>query len=150
MSTSANVIEYDIYNKDGEIVGHFRKHLLTKLPLYSDLLKYQPLSDHTILANGYDEEDEYWEEDEPENLEEFLSIMRICDSKLNEYFKPPIKVCPDCGEMPYEDRIAIVPTPRWVKCNCGRWGKSAFDADEAIENWNNDIIHEEDEDDYNQ
>ena len=69
--TSANVIEYRI-EKDGEEVGHFRKHLLCKLPEYSDLLRYQPTNEYTITPYGYDEEDEYWE-DEPENLETFLS-----------------------------------------------------------------------------
>ena len=141
MTTSANVIEHDIYDKDGKVVGRFRKHMLTRLPLYSDLLKYQPLKDYTILAYGYDEDDEYWEDAEgPQNLEEFLREIRFCDKALNEYFKPPMKPCPDCGGTPYEDRVAVMPPSRWVACNCGRRGKSCFDADEAIENWNNDII----------
>jgi len=42
MTTSANVIEYTIY-KDGKEVGNFRKHMMCRLPDYSDLLKYQPL-----------------------------------------------------------------------------------------------------------
>lgn len=90
MSTSANVIEYDIYNKDGKVVGHFRKHLLTRFPLYSDLLKYQPLKDHTILAYGYDEEDDYWEDDERANLETFLREKRLYDKQINKYFNENI------------------------------------------------------------
>lgn len=86
MSTSANVIEFDIFKGD-EIVGHFRKNLLVRLPAYSDLLKYQPLKDHSILACGYDEEDNYWEDDEPENLETFLRERRLYDKQLKEYFK---------------------------------------------------------------
>ena len=81
--TSANVIEYTIY-KNGEEVGSFRKHLMTTYPLYSDLLKYQPLNEHEILAWGYDEDEEYWE-DEPQNLETFL--RRVREKDLIQYFK---------------------------------------------------------------
>lgn len=84
--TSANVIEYSIF-KNGDEVGQFRKHLLTKYPLYSDLLKYQPLSDYEILAWGYDEDEEYWEGDEYENLEKFLRRIRLYEKELIEYFK---------------------------------------------------------------
>ena len=75
MSTSANVIEYTIL-RNGEEVGHFRKNVLTKFPLYSDLLKYQPLNEHQILTWGYDEEEEYWE-DGYENLEKFLKRIKV-------------------------------------------------------------------------
>ena len=47
MSTSANVIEYRI-EKDGKQVGSYRQHLLCKSH-YEELLKYQPLGDHTII-----------------------------------------------------------------------------------------------------
>lgn len=82
--TSANVIEHTIY-KDGEEVGSFRKHIMTTYPLYSDLLKYQPLNEHQILAWGYDEDEDYWEDDEPEILETFL--RRIRERDLIQYFK---------------------------------------------------------------
>jgi len=88
--TSANVVEFYIYNKVGENVGHFRKHLLTRLPDYADLLKYEPLQEHTILAYGYDEEDEYWEDDEAENLWEFLHKMIPYNKKIKEYFETKI------------------------------------------------------------
>lgn len=88
MSTSANVIEYTI-TKNEEQIGYFRKHLLTKYPEYSDLLKYEPLRQYEIMAYGYDEDEEYWE-DEPKNLEEFLWEMRLYDQKLKEYFKNKI------------------------------------------------------------
>jgi hypothetical protein len=84
--TSANVIEYSIF-KNGDEVGQFRKHILTKYPLYSDLLKYQPLAEHEILAWGYNEDDEYWEDDESQNLEKFLKQIRHVDKTLVEYFK---------------------------------------------------------------
>lgn len=86
MSTSANVIEFTIY-KDGESVGNFRKHMLTRLPDYADLLEYQPLNEHQILSWGYDEEDEYWEDDEMDNLEEFLRRMIPYNKKIAEYFE---------------------------------------------------------------
>lgn len=85
MSTSANVIEFTIY-KDGESVGNFRKHMLTRLPDYADLLDFQPLQNHTITPWGFDEEDEYWE-DEPINLREFLYKMRNYNKIIKEYFE---------------------------------------------------------------
>jgi len=84
MTTSANVIEYRI-EKNGEIVGNFRKNLLCKFPDYSDLLKYQPLIDHTITPYGYDEEDEYWEDDTV-NLENFLRSIARHNKILYDYF----------------------------------------------------------------
>jgi hypothetical protein len=85
MSTSANVIEYSIF-KEGEEVGSFRKHLMCKYPLYSDLLKYQPLNEYEILAWGYDEEEDYWEDENgPKNLETYLKGIR--EKELIEYFK---------------------------------------------------------------
>lgn len=61
--TSANVIEYRI-EKTGKNVGYFHKNILCKLPDYSDLLKYQPLNEHRITPFGYDEDEEYWEDEE--------------------------------------------------------------------------------------
>lgn len=51
MSTSANVIEY-LIEKNGKEVGNFRKNIMCKFPEYSDLLKYQPLSDYDITPHG--------------------------------------------------------------------------------------------------
>ena len=86
MATSANVIEYDIYKGD-ERVGHFRKHMMCRLPEYNELLKYQPLEDHTIVTNWYDEEEEYNESD-PVNLKDFLQRHSYQDATLKLYFKP--------------------------------------------------------------
>ena len=69
MSTSANVIEYTIY-KGGEVVGHHRYHMMCK-PHFEDLLKFQPLEEHTISPYGYDEDEELWE-DESKNLKDFM------------------------------------------------------------------------------
>ena len=84
MTTSANIIEYSIY-KDGENVGHFRKHMMCSLPDYADLLKYQPLKDHEIVAWGYDEEEEEWDDD-PVNLDTFLKGMVNYNKKIKEYY----------------------------------------------------------------
>ena len=81
--TSANVTEYNILRND-EHVGHFRKNVLCKLPDYADLLKYQPLKEHTIWEYWYDEEEELVEEG-PENLEDFLRKMRS-NKIIKEYF----------------------------------------------------------------
>ena len=85
MSTSANVIEYCI-EKDGKVVGNFRKHMMCKLPDYADLLKYQPLNEHIITSWGYDEEDEMCE-DKPRNLEVFLKKMMPYNKVIREYFE---------------------------------------------------------------
>lgn len=82
--TSANVIEYRI-EKNNEEVGHFRKNVMCRLPEYSDLLKYQPLNEHSITPYGYDEEEEYWE-DETVNLEVYLKKMIPHDKTIREYF----------------------------------------------------------------
>jgi hypothetical protein len=84
MTTSANSIEYDIM-KNGEVVGHFRKNVLCRLPEFSDLLKYQPLEDHTILPYGYDEEEDEWF-DEEQNLKDFLYERKLYCKGLKEYF----------------------------------------------------------------
>ena len=70
MTTSANVTEFTIF-KDGEKVGTHRQHALCKSH-WEELLKYEPISKHTIQAWGYDEEEEYWE-DRPIRLNLFLS-----------------------------------------------------------------------------
>ncbi|MCK9415572.1 hypothetical protein M0Q97_02805 [Candidatus Dojkabacteria bacterium] len=38
------------------------------------------------------------------------------------------------------DRIAIIPTPWWIRCNCGRTGVSDTNKQTAIDNWNNDKL----------
>ena len=83
--TSANVIEYRI-EKAGKDVGSFRKNMMCRLPCYSELLKYTPLEEHTITPYGYDEEEEYWE-DETYDLDVYLRKM-ICTNKIiREHFK---------------------------------------------------------------
>jgi len=84
MTTSANSIEHSIY-KGEKNVGNFRKNVMCRFPDYAELLKYQPLKDHTIQVWGYDEEEETWE-DEPENLENFLKPMIRTNKKIREFF----------------------------------------------------------------
>lgn len=83
MTTSANTIEYSIY-KDNKNVGHFSVNVMCRFPDYAELLKYQPLSEYTIKAWGYDEEEDQWE-DEPQNLEDFLRRMKT-NKWLKAYF----------------------------------------------------------------
>lgn len=83
MSTSANSIEYTIC-KNKDVVGRFRINVLCKYPDYAELVKYQPLSEHTIQAWGYDEEEGQWE-DEPQNLEHFLRSIKT-NRTLKLYF----------------------------------------------------------------
>jgi len=84
MTTSANSIEHSIY-KNGKNVGRFTKNVMCKLPDYAELLKYQPLKDHTIQVWGYDEEEEEWS-DQEENLEKFLKAMKS-NKKIQEFFE---------------------------------------------------------------
>lgn len=85
MTTSANSIEHSIY-KGEKNVGNFRKNVMCSKPDYAELLKYQPLKDHTIQVWGYDEEEETWE-DKPENLEKFLKSMVRSNKKIKEFFE---------------------------------------------------------------
>lgn len=68
--TSANVIEYTIFNKAGKAIGEHRQHLMCK-SRWDELFKYHPIGDHTIQPHGYDEEEEEWE-GEIYNLYDFL------------------------------------------------------------------------------
>jgi hypothetical protein len=88
--TSANVVEYRI-EKDHESVGNFRKNMMCRLPEYSDLLKYQPLDEHTITPWGYDEEDEDCEDDTV-NLEEFLRKMIPSNRLIREHFERNVSI----------------------------------------------------------
>jgi hypothetical protein len=69
--TSANVIEYNIHDKNGKLVGHHRQHMLCKT-CNDGLEKFTPPEDFTIFDWGYDEEEEIWEGDFV-NLKEWLS-----------------------------------------------------------------------------
>jgi len=72
--TSANVIEYVIQDATGQKVGEHRQHQLCKTH-WDKLLVFEPLEQHTITPQGYDEEEEFWEGD-PMNLREFLIKVR--------------------------------------------------------------------------
>lgn len=74
MSTSANVSEFRI-EKDGKQVGSHRQNWLCKTR-WEELLKYQPLEEHTITETWYDEEEEY-DEGKPQNLKEFLIKNKV-------------------------------------------------------------------------
>jgi hypothetical protein len=82
--TSANVIEYRILKGD-TVVGHHRINLMCNF-FFEKLLVFLPLSEHTIVPYGYDEEEEYWE-DEPQNLEKFLQENATQNKKLKELMK---------------------------------------------------------------
>lgn len=79
MSTSANVIEYEI-RKDGKFVGHHRQNLLCE-GHYEDLLQFEPLEEYTIFPYGYNEDEEIWEGRE-QNLKKFLIDHTKFDKKL--------------------------------------------------------------------
>ena len=51
-----------------------------------------------------------------------------------------VKRC-KCGERPHYDRVATFPSSKWIKCGeCGRTGKSDFNKQVAIDNWNNNEL----------
>ena len=88
MSTSANVIEYRI-EKDGIQVGNYRQNVMCK-SRYEELLKYEPLQDHTITPYGYDEEEDYWEDD-TQNLKTYLEKLSRTNKVIREYFIADIR-----------------------------------------------------------
>lgn len=69
--TSANVIEYTIFDKNDNEVGRHRQNLMCHT-CNDGLEKFQPSSDFTIQAWGYDEEEDLWEDTKKVNLEEWL------------------------------------------------------------------------------
>jgi len=83
MTTSANVIEYRI-EKDGAAVGNHHYNIMCKSH-FEELLKFQPLEEHTITPYGYDEEEDYWE-DESENLNDFLMHLVHSNKEIREYY----------------------------------------------------------------
>ncbi len=70
--TSANVAIY-LIRKGGKIVGEHSHHFLCH-PHWEDLLKFQPLADHTIQWT-WEDEDEAPHEKEPEALVDFLEQL---------------------------------------------------------------------------
>jgi hypothetical protein len=68
--TSANVVEYNIYDKDNKEVGYHRQNVMCST-CNDGLDKYQPSKGFTIMAYGYDEEEDYWQGDSM-NLEKWL------------------------------------------------------------------------------
>jgi len=78
--TSANVVEYTIRDADGTKVGSHSQHAYCKTR-WHELLKFTPLESHTIQPWGYDEEEEYWEDD-ARNLLEFLRGTRELKGKI--------------------------------------------------------------------
>ena len=86
MTTSANVSTYEIYNEKGKCVGYYHQNWLCRTR-WEELLKYQPLKDHMIRETWLDEEEEYFEDDEPENLEIFLKKNERFSKELREYFR---------------------------------------------------------------
>ena len=81
-----HIIEYRI-EKNGEEVGHHRQHLMCTSRI-EELLKFQPLNEHTITPYGYDEEEESWE-GETKNLEDYL--RKYGNKIVKEYFFKRVK-----------------------------------------------------------
>ncbi len=88
MSTSANVVEYRI-EKDGKQVGNYRQNVMCK-GRYEEMLKYEPLEDHTVTPYGYDEDEDYWEGD-TQNLKVYLEKHTRSNKIIKEYFISDIR-----------------------------------------------------------
>lgn len=69
--TSANVIEYRIFNKEGKQVGNHRQNFMCKRN-NDGLEKFIPIEDFRIQAFGYNEEEEEWEDPKQVPLNEWL------------------------------------------------------------------------------
>jgi hypothetical protein len=93
MTTSANVIEYNVYRGDGATqpqkrVGYFRKNVLCRLPDYSDLLKYQPLNEHWVESYTLDEDEEYTSDTtQPVRLDVFLRRLTPSNDAIAQWFE---------------------------------------------------------------
>ena len=79
--TSANVTEYTIFNSEGKKVGEHSQHCLCKTK-WGRLLKFTPPENFVIMAWGYDEEEEYWEDD-PINLKTFIEKLTKNRAQFN-------------------------------------------------------------------
>lgn len=95
--TSANAIEYTIFDKDNKEVGHHRQNIMCST-CNDGLEKFKPSKDFTILAWGYDEEEEYWENDNTENLELWLSKHPAQYTSKNFQIDDKVKVSKKRGE----------------------------------------------------
>lgn len=60
--TSANKIEYTIFDKQGQEVGKHSQNIMCHT-CNDGLEKFIPVSDFTIQSWGYDEEEDEWEGD---------------------------------------------------------------------------------------
>jgi hypothetical protein len=93
--TSANVIEYTIYDKDHKEVGRHRQNLMCST-CNDGLEKFEPAIEFTIEAWGYDEEEEIWSEEDEEgnsiehNLQDWL--VKHPASFTSRVFQPQDKV----------------------------------------------------------
>lgn len=68
--TSANIIEYTIFDKNNKKVGGHRQNVMC-MTCNDGMEKFQPYEDFTIQSWGYDENEEEWE-NEQINLKEWL------------------------------------------------------------------------------
>jgi hypothetical protein len=69
--TSANTIEYTIFDKNNKEVGRHSQNIMCST-CNDGLEKFQPYEDFTIQPWGYDEEEELWE-NLPVNLKDWIS-----------------------------------------------------------------------------
>lgn len=79
--TSANVTKYNIYKNGRKVGQHYQSHLCKTH--WEDLEKFSPPEDFEIMAYGYDEEEEYWE-DKKINLKKFLNKISEAKRKSDE------------------------------------------------------------------
>jgi len=76
MATSANVVEYRVFDKDGNVVKEYSQHLYCKSKHKEELEKFIPPEDYEIQSYGLDEDEAPWE-NKKISLRLFLIQMRI-------------------------------------------------------------------------
>ena len=76
MSTSANVIFYDVYNKRHQYLKTHRQNMLCKDHVTEELEHYQPPEEFTVVGRWPDE-DEKDHFSEPKNLALFLADKKL-------------------------------------------------------------------------
>ena len=73
MSTSANKVYFDIYDKHGSLVkNNISYNLMCKFP-QSDFDRFTPREDFTFIEWGYDENEVVWES-KPRKLTEMKQL----------------------------------------------------------------------------
>jgi hypothetical protein len=130
MTTSANKIYYNIYDKDKNLIERdIGFHFYCKFPL-SRFKKYTPLKDFYYTTWWYDEDEVYHEDEdlkplnECENLiRELLPSIRLCDpmNYKETCYWIVFQQCGDGQREHLEKKKNVEYVLAWLGSNAGQW-----------------------------